>query len=258
MVSAFTGMNLRIFPDYAILSAHAAQHIIDTVRQKPNAVLCLASGDTPAETYRLLAERVHSGELDLSQCHFIGLDEWVGFGPDDVGSCAYFLYRDLFGPAQIRADQITYFDAKSADLQAECQRVDAVISRFGGLDLLLVGVGVNGHIALNEPGTSFLLRSHVVELAESTKAVGQKYFTRQTPLHQGITLGLQHLTEAREVILMASGSRKAPIMYEALHGPVTEQCPASIFQTQPGAHVWLDAEAAGNSQIESRLSQSLL
>ncbi len=249
MVSAFTPMTLRTFPDYTALSAHAAQHIAGIVRQKPAAVLCLASGDTPAGTYRLLAQQVRAGDVDLSQCQFIGLDEWVGFGPDDVGSCAYFLYRDLFGPAQIRADQITYFNAKADDLQAECQRVDAVIKAFGGLDLLLVGVGVNGHIALNEPGTSFRLHSHVVTLAESTKEVGQKYFTQQTPLDRGITLGLQHLTEAREVILMASGARKAEIMAEALHGPVTEQCPASILQTHSAAHVWLDAEAAGNSQV---------
>jgi glucosamine-6-phosphate isomerase len=243
-------MMLRLFPDYTALSAHAAGHIADTVRQKPNAVLCLASGDTPAETFRLLADQVRAGQLDLSQCQFIGLDEWVGFGPGDPGSCAYFLYRDLFTPAQIRADQITYFNAKAADLQAECGRVDAVIKAFGGLDLLLVGVGINGHIALNEPGTSFRLRSHVVDLTESTKSVGQKYFAQETPLHQGITLGLQHLTEAREVILMASGPRKAPIMHEAMHGPVTEQCPASILQTCSHGHVWLDMEAAANLQTQ--------
>lgn len=243
MVCSFVAMNLRTFPDYAVLSAHAAQHIAANVRQKPTAVLCLASGDTPAGTYRLLADQVRAGELDLSQCHFIGLDEWVGFGPHDVGSCAYFLYRDLFTPAHIRTDQITYFNAKAADLQAECQRVDTVIRGFGGLDLLLVGVGENGHIALNEPGTSFQLRCHVVELAESTKTVGQKYFTQETPLSTGITLGLQHLTEAREAILMASGVRKAAIMQQALTGPVTEKCPASIFQTKPGAHVWLDEAA---------------
>lgn len=238
-------MPVQTFPDYAALSAHAAQYIADTVRRKPTATLCLASGDTPAGTYQLLAEQASSGTVDFSQCHFIGLDEWVGFGPDDVGSCAYFLYRNLFIPAQIRADQITYFNAKASDLQAECTRIDAVLDTPGGLDLLLVGVGENGHIALNEPGTSFQLGCHVVELAESTKAVGQKYFAKATPLRQGITLGLQHLVEAHDVILMASGPRKAAILKQALTGPVTEQCPASIFQTLPSAHVWLDEEAAG-------------
>ncbi|MBO0936073.1 glucosamine-6-phosphate deaminase [Fibrella sp. HMF5335] len=224
-------MQQRTFPDHAALSHHTADYIADLVRQKPDAVLCLASGDTPSETFRILAAMVQAGQLDLSQCRFIGLDEWVGFGPTDEGSCGYLVYRDLFTPASIRPEQITYFDAKAADLQAECARVDAAIADFGKLDLLLVGIGMNGHIALNEPGTPFTLRCHVVQLAQSTIDVGQKYFTKPTPLSQGITLGLQHLTEARDVVLMASGARKAAIVHEALHGPITEQLPASIMQT---------------------------
>lgn len=231
-------MQQRTFPDHAALSHHAADYIANLVRQKSDAVLCLASGDTPTETYRILSQMVHSGEIDLSQCRFIGLDEWVGFGPDDVGSCGYYVYRDLFTPANIRPEQITYFDAKSDNLAAECARVDAAIAQFGGLDLLLVGIGMNGHIALNEPGTSFSLRCHVVQLAQSTIDVGQKYFTQPTTLTQGITLGLQHLTEARDVILMASGARKAAIVNEALTGPVTENLPASIMQTHQNGRVW--------------------
>lgn len=237
-------MNLRVFPDYHTLSQHAADYIAHTVRQTPDAVLCLASGDTPTETFRQLARMVQAGDLDLSGCRFVGLDEWVGFGPDDEGSCGYYLYRDLFTPARIRPEQITYFNAKAADLLAECRRIDHFLADAGGLDLLLVGIGLNGHIALNEPGTSFTLRSHVSDLAETTVAVGQKYFSQKTPLTLGITLGLQHLTEAKEVILMASGARKAAIVREALYGPVTEQCPASIIQTHPAAHVWLDEAAA--------------
>lgn len=233
-------MQQLTFNDHAALSHHAADYIANLVRQKPDAVLCLASGDTPTETYRLLSNMVRSGQLDLTQCRFIGLDEWVGFGPTDVGSCAYYLYRDLFTPANIRPEQITYFDAKATDLQAECARVDTAIAGFGRLDLLLVGVGLNGHIALNEPGTPFSLRCHVVQLAQSTIDVGQKYFTQPTPLSQGITLGLQHLTEARDVILMASGPRKAAIVGQALHGPVTESLPASIMQTHGNGRVWTD------------------
>lgn len=239
-------MNLRVFPDPAALSQHTAAHIAQTIRRKPDALLCLASGDTPTEAYRLLAQMAQAGELDLSRCHFIGLDEWVGFGPTDEGSCGYYLYRDLFTPARVRPDQITYFDAKADDLLAECRRVDRVLADAGGLDLLLVGIGLNGHIALNEPGTSFALRSHVSELAETTIQVGQKYFSQATPLSRGITLGLQHLMEAKDVILMASGAKKAAIIRQALHGPVTEQCPASLIQTHPNAQVWVDEQAMGD------------
>ena len=238
-------MTLHQFPDYNTLSQYAAEHIAAIINQKPDALLCLASGDTPIETYRQFVALVEAQRVDVSQCTFVGLDEWVGFGPEDAGSCSYYVFRDLFTPLNLRPEQVHVFDAKATDLAAECSRMDALIDSRGGLDLLLVGMGMNGHIALNEPGTSFTLGCHVVELAESTKTVGQKYFEKETTLNQGITLGLRHLTEAHEVILLVSGAKKAPMLHEALTGPITEQIPASILQTKPAAQIWLD-EAAGS------------
>lgn len=236
-------MQPQIFPTYDDLSEHTARYIADLLRQKPNALLCLASGDTPIGTFRRLTELALAGDADLTQCTFVGLDEWVGFGPTDEGSCGYSLYRDLFTPLAIRPEQIHYFDAKATDLPAECLRIDAVIAQHGGLDLMLVGIGLNGHLALNEPGTPFGLYAHIVELAETTKAVAQKYFTKPTLLDRGISLGLKHLTDARAVILLASGPRKAAIIRDALTSSVTEQIPATIIQTHPNAHVWVDADA---------------
>jgi glucosamine-6-phosphate isomerase len=214
-------MIIRQFPDYDTLSQHAAEHIAAVINRKPDALLCLASGDTPTETYRQFVELVRAGQVDVSRCTFVGLDEWVGFGPDDIGSCSYYVYRDLFIPLSLRPDQIHVFDAKADDLTAECNRIDSLIRERGGLDLLLVGMGLNGHIALNEPGTPFDLGCHVGELAETTKTVGQKYFTQETTLTQGITLGLRHLTEAGDVILLVSGAKKAAILRDALSNPVT-------------------------------------
>lgn len=236
-------MTLQKFPDHDTLSQHTAEYIATLITQKPNALLCLASGDTPIETYHRFVDLVNAGRVDVSQCTFVGLDEWVGFGPDDFGSCSYYVFRDLFLPLNLRPEQVHVFDAKATDLAAECTKIDALIDAHGGLDLLLVGMGVNGHIALNEPGTPFTNGCHVVELAESTKTVGQKYFTQETTLTQGITLGLRHLTQAREVILLVSGAKKAPMLREALTGPVTEQVPASILQTHPHGLVWVDEEA---------------
>ena len=236
-------MQQQTFPDYTALSDHTARHIASLLRQKPNATLCLASGDTPIGTFRRLTELAQAQEADLSQCTFIGLDEWVGFGPTDEGSCGYSLYRDLFTPLAIRPDQIHYFDAKAHDLPAECMRMDAIIAERGGLNMILVGIGLNGHIALNEPGTPFHRYAFVSDLTETTTQVAQKYFTQPTVLERGITLGLQHLMDAKEVILLASGPRKAAPIRDALTGPVTEQFPASIIQTHPNAHVWIDADA---------------
>jgi glucosamine-6-phosphate isomerase len=236
-------MNIQKFPDHNALSQYTAEHIAALINQKPDALLCLASGDTPIETYRRLVALAQAGRVDVSRCTFVGLDEWVGFGPDDAGSCSYYVYRDLFRPLGLRSEQIHTFNAKADELKAECARIDALIDSRGGLDLLLVGMGMNGHIALNEPGTPFTNGCHVVELAESTKTVGQKYFDQETVLTQGITLGLRHLTGARDVILLVSGPKKAPMLHTALTGPVTEQVPASIVQTQPNVQVWVDEDA---------------
>lgn len=236
-------MPLRVFDDAAQLAQHTARHIASLLQSKPDAVLCLASGDTPIATYHALVELAQTGHANVNECTFVGLDEWVGFGPTDQGSCSFYLYRDLFAPLRLRPEQIQYFDAKATDLIGECQKIDTFIHERGGLDLLLVGVGLNGHIALNEPGTPFTNYCHVSNLAETTIQVGQKYFATPTELTQGITLGLQHLTEAHEVILMATGQRKAEVIKQALQGPVTEQFPASIIQQHPNAHVWIDAAA---------------
>ena len=237
-------MSLRIFPTYGELSQHTAEHIAALLKRKPDALICLASGATPIGTFHQLVELAQTGHANLNQCMFVGLDEWVGMGPTDEGSCAFYLYRDLFEPLGIQPERIHYFNAKASDLQAECHRIDNVIRQHGGLDLLLVGVGLNGHIALNEPGTPFTNYCHVVKLAEMTKSVGQKYFSQPTELSQGITIGLQHFMEAHEVILMANGASKAPMIREALQGRVSEQFPASIIQRHPNARVWVD-EAAG-------------
>ena len=236
-------MPVRVFDDASQLAQHTARHIAALLQTKPDATLCLASGSTPIATFHALVELAQTGHANVDQCTFVGLDEWLGFGPDDQGSCSFYLYRDLFEPLRLRPEQIQYFDAKAADLVGECRKIDDFIRSRGGLDLLLVGIGMNGHIALNEPGTPFTNYCHVVDLAEMTKEVGQKYFATPTELNQGITIGLQHLTEAHEVILMATGKGKAAVIRQAVQGPVTEQFPASIIQQHPKAHVWVDEDA---------------
>lgn len=237
-------MQILIQKDYETLSAYAAGKIVSFVKHKPAATLCFASGDTPIGTYRRLAQQQNEGNVDFSGCTFIGLDEWVGMDQHDEGSCGFFVYRDLFGPLGIKPENIHAFDAKANDLPAECHRIDGIIRNLGGIDLLLVGMGVNGHIALNEPGTPFDLYSHVASLHESTVASAQKYFSTPTALTQGITLGLRHLLESKEVLLLASGQRKAAAIRKALEGGLTEQLPASIIRQHTNALVLLDEAAA--------------
>jgi galactosamine-6-phosphate isomerase len=153
--------------------------------------------------------------------------------------------RDFFYPLQLPESQIRFFDAMAADPQRECDQMNRLIASHGGLDVMLAGIGLNGHIAMNEPGTSFDLYAHATKLSEETKQVGQKYFSRPTELSAGLTLGLRHFQEARLPILMANGEKKAPVVKSAITLPPTEQLPATIVQRIPAAIVMLDREAAG-------------
>jgi len=237
-------MLLKIYRDYNELSAHAAGEIVDLVKRKPDAVLCLAAGDTPRLTYEMVVKMAREQKIDFSNVAFIGLDEWVGIPPENEGSCHYFLYKNLFIPLQMPLKHIRVFNALTDDLAAECKRIDNWILQLGGIDLMLVGIGMNGHIGFNEPGVSFDLYSHVIDLDDNTQQVGQKYFREAIQLRKGITLGLQHFLEAGKAILIANGIKKSGVIQQAVNGPVTNQLPASIIQNHRDGLVMVDEEAA--------------
>ena len=238
-------MQLQIFKNYDELSFHAGERIIALVKNNPDAVLCLAAGDTPRLAYNLMTKKAFEEKIDFSRCTFIGLDEWVGIPPENEGSCRFFLRTNIFDPLHISASQIHLFDALSENLNQECVAMDKTIREKGGIDLMLVGVGMNGHIGFNEPGVSVNNYSHVIELDDATQSVGQKYFKQPTTLKKGITLGLNHLLEAREVIMVANGLKKAEVIRKALEAEINTDIPASIIRTHPHGIVMID-EGAGS------------
>ncbi len=237
-------MQLNIHKDYETLSSHAADEIIRLVKTKPDAVLCLAAGDTPRLTYSLLAQRATQESVDFSLCTFIGLDEWVGIPPENEGSCHFFLRNQLFNPLHISSSQIYLFDALADDPNKECKTMDDIISEKEGIDLMLVGVGMNGHIGFNEPGVSFDKYSHTIDLDKTTQSVGQKYFAQSTALKKGITLGLNHVKQAGKVLLIANGAKKAEVIRKAIEGEVTVDMPASVIQIHQQGLVIIDEQAA--------------
>jgi len=237
-------MTTRILPDYKTLSRATADLIKDYISKKPASLVCIASGHTPVGVFQHLIADVQSGKLDISKCVFLSLDEWVGIDPMDSGSCLSMLKKDFFDPLNLSGSQTEYFNVLSPDLQKECDRINNVIEKNGGLDIMLVGVGTNGHIGMNEPGTSFTTYAHVGDLAEDTKIVGQKYFSKKTMLSKGMTLGLRHLQEAKLPIVMASGEKKATIIQQALSQEPTEQIPVTNVHLISQGYVMLDKEAA--------------
>ena len=190
-------MNFQTFDNYEALSEHTANFILDYVRKKPNALICVPSGDSPRLAFQKIV--ANAKPSDFEKATIVALDEWVGIPPENKGSCRYLIEHDFVNALNLRPDQFYFFDGMSNDLEAECQKINQLIASHGGLDIMLVGLGMNGHIGLNEPGSSFQNYAHVSTLEESTISVGQKYFESQTPLTQGITIGLKHLLEAKNV-----------------------------------------------------------
>lgn len=237
-------METKVYSTYYELSENAAKEIIDIVKKKPSAVLCLASGETPKLTCQKLVEKAKLENIDFSKIVFIGLDEWVGIPPDNEGSCHFFFQTQLFKHLNFSEQRIHLFNGMADDLTKECGKMDTVIFDHGGIDLMLVGIGMNGHVGFNEPGASFLNYSHVMDLDSVTTSVGQKYFKETMDLKRGITLGLKHLVESKKVLMLANGERKARIIKAALQGRMGNLVPASIVQTIPHATVMLDKEAA--------------
>jgi glucosamine-6-phosphate deaminase len=226
------------------MSRATADFIADQITQHPGSLLCFPSGDTPTGTFKLLVDYARSEKIDFSQCRFVGLDEWVGMDRHIPGSCQHYMYAHLFEPLKIPAAHIVFFNARAKDLDAECKRIDQFIFAHGAIDLLVVGVGVNGHVGLNEPGASVNSYSHHIQLEESTKAGAQKYFSGTQILREGITIGIKHMLQAKTAVVMASGEKKASIIQKIIEGPITEQVPGSILQTHKNCHFFLDQDTS--------------
>lgn len=239
-------MKVLIYNNFDEMSQAVADLIAGQVRHKPDSFLCFPSGQSPTGILKYMVQLAREGTLDFSSCNFAGLDEWVGMDGKNEGSCRHYMDENLFLPLGIRQEKILFFDALAGDLDRECKRMDSLIREKGPIDIMMVGVGMNGHIGLNEPGVDMDLYAHHTVLDPLTVQVAQKYFKKETALQKGITLGLRHFREAGKPILIAAGDKKAPIIARALEGSVSNEVPASIMQTLPEGLVFLDQEAASD------------
>ncbi len=225
-------------------SQKAADKIALSMYQKNNPLICVASGDSPAGIYKIIVERVEHNELNIRNWNFLGLDEWVGLNGNDEGSCRYHLNAQLFSPLKISNDHICFFDGASKNLEEQCRITETTIQKHGGIELAILGLGMNGHIGMNEPNTSVLTRSHIIELDPITAQVGQKYFRSPQTLTKGITLGIATLLEAKTIILIVNGEKKGAIVKQVIEGEITEKVPASLLRKHPNCFIYLDQPAA--------------
>lgn len=220
--------------DYEDLSRKAANIITAQVILKEHSVLGLATGSTPVGTYRQLVTRYRQGDIDFSQTATVNLDEYVGLDAKDEQSYRFFMDSHLFSHINIDPQNTHVPNGKAPDMEAECDRYEALIEQLGGIDLQLLGIGHNGHIGFNEPGQIYEKRTHIVALGESTRKANSRFFASlaEVPTH-AVTMGIQSIMKAKKILLIASGTDKKEIVEQALYGPVTPAVPASILQLHP-------------------------
>ena len=243
-------MQLKIYANDHALADAASDMIIAAVATKPTALLCFATGDSPKLTYQLVVQKAESQNIDFTKCFIIGLDEWMNIEPGNSGTCHYFLHQYLLDPLGIHSSRVHLFDGLTKDEQRECEKMNQLIKDLGGIDLMVVGVGMNGHIGFNEPGTAENSETHVAVLDDTTRTVGKKYFQTAVPITRGITLGLKQVMEARTVLMIANGKKKAPVIRRLLEEPITVELPASLIRRHSGSILAIDEEAASELQKE--------
>lgn len=237
-------MNIIQVKNYSEMSAKAADMLISKLHEKPNMNLGLATGGTPKGLYdRLIQDHKEHG-TSYKQVTSFNLDEYVGMKPQDPNSYHYYMADALFNHIDIDVSNTHVPNGLADTPEEECRRYDEMIQNHGGIDLQILGIGQNGHIGFNEPGTSFNSPTHIVTLEESTRKANARYFNSldEVPT-QAITMGIESIMKSKEILLLISGEAKAEAMYQLLNGEITEDFPASILKKHHCVTIIADQEA---------------
>ena len=233
------------------MSRLTAETIADIVRRKPRAILGLATGSTPLGTYKELI-RIHKEEgLDFSRVTTFNLDEYVGLPHDHSQSYHYFMWENLFKHIDINAKNVHIPDGTAKDIPGFCRWYEEQIVKSGGIDVQLLGIGSNGHIAFNEPGSSLGSRTRVKTLDDRTRQDNARFFRNMDEVPKyAITMGIGTIMDARQLILLANGSGKAEAIAKTCEGAITAMVPATIVQLHPKATIIVDKAAAAKLSRE--------
>ena len=237
-------MNLIVLPSPEEVCARAARIVAEALGAKPDAVLGLPAGNTPLPVYAELTRRHRAGALSFARARAFTLDEYLDLAPNHQASFRRFMEEALFRQVDLPRAQAHAPDGQAADPGAAAARYEAAIAAEGGFDLVLLGIGANGHIAFNEPGSPFDSRTRVVTLNEETRAGNRAAFGVEQVPRRAITIGMGTILEARRCVLLAYGVGKANAIARALEGPMTELVPASALQDHPDATAIVDGPAA--------------
>ncbi len=235
-----------------------AELIISEINRKPDLVLGLATGDTPLETYARLVEANRTGMVDFSEVITFNLDEYVGLEKTDPNSYYHYMHSNLFDKINIKEKNTHLLDGFSQDYGQTTAKYDKLIYEHNGIDLQLLGIGMNGHIGFNEPGTELVVNTHVTNLSETTLRQNSKFFGNVDAMpKQAITMGMGTIMKAKRILLLATGKRKAGIIARLLNNNIiSTDTPASALLLHPNLTVIIDEDAAEIYMKEKRISKN--
>ncbi|WP_064971727.1 glucosamine-6-phosphate deaminase [Ornithinibacillus californiensis] len=237
-------MNIISTKDYQEMSRKACELVAETINTIEKPILGLATGSTPEGLYQCLINKHKEEQLSFRHVTTFNLDEYVGLGSENPNSYRYFMNGKLFQHIDIRKENTYVPNGSAENLEEECVSYEELIREHGGMDLQILGIGLNGHIGFNEPGTPFTSRTHIVELDESTRQANARFFDslEEVPTH-AITTGIGTIMESKKILLLISGENKADTVTRLVNGDISEDFPASILKEHPNVTIIADEAA---------------
>jgi glucosamine-6-phosphate deaminase len=238
---------VRVFDSANALARALARDVARRLIGNPRLVLGLPTGRTPIPFYRELVRLYCTKRVDFGRASTFNLDEFFGLEPHDARSYRAFMQRHLFDHVNIAARRIHFLNGATTDVRRECGRYERAIARAGGIDLQILGLGVNGHIGFNEPGRALIARTHCTRLKPPTRRANAALFGNRVSAvpREALSMGMATILQARRLVLIATGASKARCVQRMIEGAVTPRLPASFLQLHANAEVWVDRAAAG-------------
>lgn len=237
-------MKIILCENYDEMSQKAAEIVKEQVNSKPNCILGLATGSTPVGMYSCLSEMNKKGEVDFSKVTSFNLDEYYPLSPENDQSYRYFMNKNLFSKINIDIAKTHVPDGLAKNPEKSCKEYDESIEKAGGIDIQVLGIGQNGHIAFNEPSDELIEGTHLTGLTESTIKANSRFFEKEEDVPtQAVTMGIASIMRAKKIIILANGAAKRDVVNKLIHGGITTNIPASILKVHPDVTLLCDREA---------------
>lgn len=249
-IARANGLDVQVLGTYDAMSQAAADLICAELRQRPNLLLCVSAGATPTRAYQLLAARALRQPKLFARMRVIQIDEWGGLNPGNLASCQADLRTKLLEPLRIPGNRFMELRTNATNPAAECSRVARWLAANGPIDICILGLGINGHVAMNEPAAAVTPHAHVAELAPSSRHHAMLKTLPKKPRY-GLTLGMGDILRSRRILLLVNGKRKRPALRRLMKPIITTRFPASFLWLHPDATVLCDREAAADVPVRS-------